>query len=69
MFVLVNFLDVCHFRCLFVFVCLSGRSMRGHNWVLMGADLNKVFRPGYKSFKICVRLSPQDLLPGSKNIV
>ena len=32
-----------------LFVCLTGRSLRRHTWVLMGPDLNKMLKPGYKS--------------------
>ena len=28
---------------------LTGHSMRRQAWVLMGADLNKMLKPGYKS--------------------
>ena len=32
-----------------LFVCLTGRSVRRHTWVLMGQDSNKMLKPGYKS--------------------
>ena len=31
-----------------LFVCLTGRSMRRHTWVLMGPDSNKMLKPGLK---------------------
>ena len=45
----------CLFVCLFVgvfvclFVCLTDHSMERHTWVLIGPDLNKMLKPGYKN--------------------
>ena len=38
---------ICLFVCLFV--CLTGLSVQRHAWVLLGPDLNKMLKPGYKS--------------------
>ena len=36
-----------------LFVCLTGRSVRIHAWVLMDPDLNKMLKLGYKTY-ICM---------------
>ncbi len=36
-------------RFLKLFVCLHARSVRRHTWVVMGPDLNKMLKPGFKS--------------------
>ena len=39
----------------YLFVWLTCLSMRRHTWVLMGPDLNKMLRPGYKTLACWLR--------------